>query len=49
MRCKPGHYSRLIPLNYLAPGIVIANLDGILPASFTRDVLLKETLSMYCA
>ena len=46
LRCKPGHFSRLIRLNYLAPDIVTAILDGIHPSNLTRDVLLKLNLPM---
>ena len=46
LRCKPGHFSRLIRLNYLAPDIVTAILDGDQPATLTRDVLLKANLPM---
>ena len=44
MRCRPGHFSRLIRLNYLAPDIVTAILDGAQPAGLTRDCLLKANL-----
>lgn len=46
LRCKPGHFSRLIRLNYLAPDIVTAILDGTQPDCLTRDVLLKANLPM---
>ena len=46
LRCKPGHFSRLIRLNYLAPDIVTAILDGGQPVTLTRDVLLKANLPM---
>ena len=46
MRCKPGHFSRLIRLNYLAPDIVTAILDGTQPATLNRDALLKANLPM---
>lgn len=46
LRCKPGHFSRLIRLNYLAPDIVTAILDGTQPAGLTRDILLKANLPM---
>lgn len=46
LRCKPGHFSRLIRLNYLAPDIVTAILDGTQPDTLTRDVLLKANLPM---
>ena len=41
---RPGHFSRLIRLNYLAPDIVNAILDGTQPATLTADVLLKANL-----
>jgi DNA invertase Pin-like site-specific DNA recombinase len=44
--CKPGHFSRLIRLNYLAPDIVTAILDGTQPASLNRDTVLKANLPM---
>lgn len=46
LRCKPGHFSRLIRLNYLAPDIVTAILDGTQPAGLTRDSLLKASLPL---
>ena len=46
LRCKPGHFSRLIRLNYLAPDVVTAIFDGTQPTNFTRDVLLKANLPM---
>jgi len=46
LRCKPGHFSRLIRLNYLAPDIVTAILDGTQPTGLTRDILLKTNLPM---
>ncbi len=46
LRCKPGHFSRLIRLNYLAPDIVTAILDGTQPANLTREILLKANLPM---
>lgn len=42
--CRPGHFSRLVRLNYLAPDIVTAILDGTQPATLTKDVLLKANL-----
>lgn len=41
---RPGHFSRLVRLNYLAPDIVNAILDGTQPASLTKDTLLKANL-----
>lgn len=46
LRCRPGHFSRLIRLNYLAPDIVTAILDGTQPPDLTRDTLLKANLPM---
>lgn len=46
MDCRPGHFSRLIRLNYLAPDIVTAILDGTQPDTLTHDVLLKANLPM---
>ena len=46
LRCKPGHFSRLIRLNYLAPDIVTAILDGTQPDNLTHEVLLKANLPM---
>lgn len=42
--CRPGHFSRLIRLNYLAPDILTAILDGTQPADLKYDVLLKTNL-----
>jgi hypothetical protein len=44
--CRPGHFSRLVRLNYLAPDIVVAIIDGTQPARLTKDVLLKANLPM---
>jgi site-specific DNA recombinase len=44
--CRPGHFSRLLRLNYLAPDIVVAIIDGSQPSSLTRDVLIKANLPM---
>jgi site-specific DNA recombinase len=46
MDCRPGHFSRLIRLNYLAPDIVTAILDGTQPPSLTADGLRKANLPM---
>lgn len=46
LRCKPGHFSRLIRLNYLAPDIVTGILDGTQPATLTREILVKASLPM---
>jgi site-specific DNA recombinase len=44
--CRPGHFARLIRLNYLAPDIVTAILDGTQPANLTADDLRKANLPM---
>ena len=41
---RPGHFSRLIRLNYLAPDVVNSILDGTQPDEFTSDFLLKANL-----
>ena len=41
---RPGHFSRLIRLNYLAPDVVTSILDGTQPAELTSDFLLKANL-----
>jgi len=46
MGCGPGHFSRLIRLNYLAPDIVTAILDGTQPAHLTRDSLARASVPM---
>lgn len=46
LRCRPAHLSRLIRLNYLAPDIVTAILDGTQPETLTRDILRKSNLPM---
>lgn len=33
MRCKPAHFARLVRLNFLAPDIVTAILDGTHPTT----------------
>ncbi len=43
-KCRPAHFSKLVRLNYLAPDIVTAILDGTQPSTMTRDILLKATL-----
>lgn len=40
MRCKPAHFARLVRLNFLAPDIVTAILDGTQPTTLTRDDLM---------
>ncbi|MBO9601841.1 MAG: recombinase family protein [Novosphingobium sp.] len=44
LSCRPGHFGRLIRLNYLAPDIVTAILDGTQPENLTRATLLKANL-----
>lgn len=46
MDYRPGHFSRLIRLNYLAPDIVTAILDGDQPATMTPDLLRKANLPL---
>ncbi|MBW3169420.1 hypothetical protein [Qipengyuania flava] len=41
---RPAHFARLIRVNYLAPDIVTAILDGTQPAALTRDVILKSNI-----
>lgn len=41
---RPGHFSRLVRLNYLAPDIVTSILDGTQPVGLTSDFLLKASL-----
>ena len=41
---RPGHFSRLIRLNYLAPDIVNSILDGTQSATLASDYLLKANL-----
>lgn len=45
-RCRPGHFSRLIRLNYLAPDIVTSILDGTQPATLTSHELLYAELPL---
>lgn len=42
--CRPGHFSRLVRLNYLAPDIVTAIIDGTQPLTLSKDDLLKANL-----
>ena len=44
--CRPAHLSRLIRLNYLAPDIITAILDGTQPVALTHDVLPKANISL---
>ncbi|ODU67769.1 MAG: hypothetical protein ABT11_19120 [Novosphingobium sp. SCN 66-18] len=46
LKCRPAHLSRLVRLNYLAPDIVTAILNGTQPEMLTRDILLKANLPM---
>ena len=45
-RRQPGIFARLVRLNYLAPDIVAAILDGAQPAALTRRKLLYADLPM---
>jgi DNA invertase Pin-like site-specific DNA recombinase len=45
-RCGPTHLARLIKLNYLAPDIVAAIIDGRQPAGLTRNALLKASIPL---
>lgn len=45
-RRGPAMYARLVRLNYLAPDIVAAILDGDHPPGLTRSALLKATLPL---
>lgn len=42
--CRPTFFARLIRLNYLAPDIVTAILDGTQPSSLTRDIVLNSNI-----
>ena len=44
--CRPGHFSRLVQLTYLAPDIVTAILDGTQPEALTSTALRKINLPM---
>jgi hypothetical protein len=41
---SPGYFARLIRLNYLAPDIVAAILDGTQPDRLTRKQLIEANL-----
>jgi hypothetical protein len=41
-----SYFSRLIQLNYLAPDIVTAIMDGLQPPGFTRRTLLEASMPM---
>lgn len=43
-QCRPAHFARLIRVNYLAPDIVTAILDGRQPEALTRDILLRSNV-----
>lgn len=43
---RPGHFSRLVQLTYLAPDIVTAILDGTQPEGLTSAILRKANLPM---
>lgn len=43
-RFRPATFGRLVRLNYLAPDIVVAILDGTPPATLTRTGLLHLNL-----
>lgn len=42
--CRPTFFARLIRLNYLAPDIVTAILDGTQPATLTRYIVLNSNI-----
>jgi hypothetical protein len=42
--CRPTHFGRLIRLNYLAPDIATAILDGTQPAELDRKTLLDSNV-----
>jgi DNA invertase Pin-like site-specific DNA recombinase len=44
--CRPHHFARLLRLNYLAPDIVLAILDGTQPCELTRKMLLEIELPL---
>jgi hypothetical protein len=46
MDCGARHFARLIRLNYLAPDIVTAILDGTQPANLTRTSLMRAHVPM---
>lgn len=46
MDYRPGHFSRLVRMNYLAPDIVTAILDGRQPEQLTPEVLRKANLPL---
>ncbi|MEP2608552.1 MAG: recombinase family protein [Cyclobacteriaceae bacterium] len=42
--CRPTFFARLIRLNYLAPDIVTAIIDGVQPSELTRKQLLESNV-----
>lgn len=46
MGCRPGFFSRLVRLNYLAPDIVTATLDGSQPIGMDSNTLIRANLPM---
>jgi site-specific DNA recombinase len=44
MSCSIGHFMKLLRLNYLAPDIVTAILDGTQPPALTRRTLIDANL-----
>lgn len=45
-RRPPGYFARLLRLNYLAPDIIMAILDGCQPPGITRKKLINANLPM---
>ena len=43
---RPGFFARIVRLNYLAPDIIAAILDGKQPPSLTRKKLINANLPM---
>lgn len=46
MDCRPGFFSRLVRLNYLAPDIVTAIHDGCQPIGVDSNTLIRANLPM---
>lgn len=46
MGCRPSHFARLVRLNYLAPDIITAILDGAQPESLGRRELITADLPL---
>jgi site-specific DNA recombinase len=42
--CRPSHFARLIRINYLAPDIATAIIDGTQPPSLDRKTLLESNV-----